>query len=104
MYQSRRIAKEIGQLPVGSIILFEQRALDRQRGNRAIVVMDGAELLARVHLKHGSLYGEVHVGILKAIQGRRLTERGKSLGIMGAHPLRRSHSINKITFLALTAG
>ena len=72
-YQSRRIAEEVGQLTVGSIVLFEQRALEWQRGDRAVVVMNGAGLLARVHLEHGSLYGEVHVAILKAIQDRRLS-------------------------------
>jgi hypothetical protein len=95
---SRWIAEEIGKLTVGRVIPFEQRTLEWQRRDRAIVVTDGAELLASIHLKHGAFDGKVHAGILKAIEDGRLTESRKSIGIMGAHPLRSSHSVNELTF------
>ena len=99
-YGSRWITEEIGKLTIGRVIPFEQRTLEWQRRDRAIVVTDGAELLARIHLKHGAFNSKVHAGILKAIEDGRFTERGKSVGVMSAHPLRSSHSVDERTFSA----
>ena len=83
-YRSCWVAEKVSKLTVGRVIIFEPRALERQRCDRAVVVIDGAELFLGVDLEHGPLGSKVDVGILKAIEDRRLTQRGKSVGIMSA--------------------
>ena len=103
-YRSRRVAEQLGELTVGWVILLEPRAFERQRRNRAVVVMDGAEFSLGVNLEHGALGGKVDSRILKTIEDWRLTQRGEGVGITGAHTLGSRHSIHEDAFASLAGG
>ena len=44
-YESPRILQQLGKLTVSGVKLFEPRALERQRRDRVLVVINGAKFL-----------------------------------------------------------
>ena len=83
-YRSRWFVEQLGKPTIRCVILFEARALEGKRRNRAIVVANGAELPLGIDVEHGALGNEFHPGVCKTIENGNLRQRGEGVGILGA--------------------